>query len=195
MAALIVSGNVNVHELIFVPKGIYVSMTKKLPKNSREISWFSPKRVDFLLVRKVRQIEVRSALLWFHDFFYNNLIRFFCKVSILMTYLKASGFSDLESKTNLSILNRVMASHKTSSNKSQNRSFSSTPSMTMCVKQVRKLSLEIKVRSRISLEQNVNTLMGATWDSNLSWKPTVLVTWNGRKEWILTHSCSFVSGW
>ena len=80
----------------------------------------------------------------------------------ITTYLKASGFSDLESKTNLSILNRVMASHKTSSNKSQNRSFSSTPSMTMCVKQVRKLSLEIKVRSRISLEQNVKTLMGAT---------------------------------
>ena len=102
------------------------------------------------------------------------------------TYLKASGFSDLESKTNLSILNRVIASPKTSSNKSQNRSFSSTPSMTMCVKQVRKLSLEIKVRSRISLEQNVKTLMGATWDSNLSWKPTVLVTWTeGRIEWIL----------
>ena len=79
-----------------------------------------------------------------------------------LAYLKANGFSDLDSKTNLSALNRVIASHKTSNNKSQNRSFSSTPSMTICVKQVKKLSLEIKVLKRISLEQKVKTLMGAT---------------------------------
>ena len=100
-----------------------------------------------------------------------------------LAYLKANGFSDLDSKTNLSALNRVIASHKTSSNKSQNRSFSSTPSMTICVKQVKKLSLEIKVLKRISLEQKVKTLMGATWDSNLSWNPTVLVTCQIDESW------------